>query len=62
MKDELKKAVLEILHRVDEAGRGARNVDDWYDAEDNYGAPEGVSYNEWIEEAQYKALALIEKL
>jgi hypothetical protein len=61
-KKELLYKVAAILHRVDEASNGARNTDDWHDKEDNMGAPKGLSYWEWIEQAESELNAAIHTL
>lgn len=59
--DELVRAAQEVLGRVDIASNGFRNTDDWHDPVDNLSAPEGMSYWEWIQEAEDKLVKLIRR-
>lgn len=58
-KEELLYAASEILRRVDVASNGCHNIQHWDDAADNAGAPEGMSYEDWIEEAETLLLTKI---
>lgn len=60
--DELKSLAVQILHRVEVAERGCHNTQDWYEAEANLGAPEGMSYWGWIEQAEEELIDAIESL
>jgi|TARA_R110002050_G_scaffold106937_7_gene217133 hypothetical protein len=59
-KKRLKDLATEILYRVDVASDGCHNSRDWDDAEDNMSAPEGMSYDDWLTDAEDKLLVAIE--
>lgn len=59
-KERLKNLAVQILARVDMAQRGCHNSQHWDDPDDNMGAPEGMSYEDWFEEAESKLLVAIE--
>lgn len=52
----------EILHRVEVAKCGTHNSQYWDDAEENMGAPDDLSYEDWIDEAETNLLKYIESL
>jgi hypothetical protein len=58
----LKRLANEILNRVDVASNGCHNSQDWYDADENSGAPDGMSYFDWIEQAQTDLIKAINGL
>lgn len=59
-KTALISAVRTILERVEIAARGCNNTNGWDDPEDNLGAPDGLSYWDWIEAAEAEAVALMD--
>jgi hypothetical protein len=59
-KERLKSLAVQILHRVDVASDGCHNSQHWDDECDNLSAPEGMSYVDWIEDAESKLLVAIE--
>lgn len=59
-KIRLKQLATEILRRVATAREGNRDSFYWDCDRDNIGAPEGVCYDDWIEEAENALLKQIE--
>ena len=59
-KENLKRLAYNILCRVEIASDGCHNSQDWNDEEDNLSAPDGMSYIDWIEEAETMLILAIE--
>ena len=58
----LRSKALEILARVDIASNGQRCTDDWHDEACNLSSPDGMTYSEWIEEAENDLLRFIDEI
>ena len=61
-KEALINLVKEIQNRVEIAAKGQRHTDDWNEEYLNLSAPDGMDYWSWIDDAEQKAIAAIEKL
>jgi hypothetical protein len=58
----LEEAIKLILYRVERAADSQSDTDNWTNYETNTGAPDGMDYWEWIDEAQFQALNLLDIL
>ena len=62
-KEEIRQLAREILIRVDRARKGYHDSTYWgVDEEDCLGAPDGMTYDDWIEEAESNLLDAIQQL
>jgi|GEM_PF-5730272 len=56
------KVIEKIDGRIEIAANGQRDIDMWDCADDNLGAPDGLSYNDWVYQAMQEASDYIESL